>query len=288
MRISPFTSTDRLGAGLVGLGFAPISPPGRAVGLQRGEMRLRIDRPWVTLELPLVAGDSDDPLGGWMGRPGLWKYVRTPRGAVKRFELPLDAWLGAANSPDPTDEAHEADGDSGGLRAILDWALATADGRVPSGWLSQSAAALPPNELILRHDRFICRGELVNDGRRLALRMPILRRFGGPGPLAQSRAAWLEELLIDAQDRCPMVRFGLDGADAAVQAVVDLTGCPGAPARRRGGSGGELIETMMTTGRDALCWSVRWLVNSVDFLADPDVVSEALAAQPARGSSPSK
>ncbi|MFI5382205.1 MAG: hypothetical protein ACHRHE_23155 [Tepidisphaerales bacterium] len=270
MRANSFTSIERLLAGLPQLGFER-APAG---GFRLGDLGLRLNKPWLTLQLPLAPVDSADPLLGWLKRPGLWKFARTPNGLARRFDLPVDAVLLAADDGDSSDV----------LQSVVGWAIATSaadvseyrhhglEARATMAGLrctanhGQDARA---TDLVLQHDRYICRGAIINGGRRLAMRMPILRRFRGD--LGESRKAWLRELLADAQDRCPMVRLGLDSADAAVDAVVDLTGCP---------SG--LIESVIRTGRDALCWTVAWLVSSVDLLADPSVVSEALQVCPAR------
>jgi hypothetical protein len=289
MRVSSFTSMERLLAALPLLGFVRAA----AGGFRLGELGLRLNKPWLTLLLPLAPGDSADPLNGWLQRPGLWKFARTSEGVTKCFELPIDAVLAAADDGDLQDV----------LRSVVGWAWTTSAGEkagvadegvgatslwhglsahgagtpthqprgtVDHGHDARATALLPfcQRDMVLQHDRYICRGAIINDG-RLALRMPILRRFRAQLP--ESRQAWLHELLADAQDRCPMVRLGLDSADAAVDAVVDLTGCPTG-----------LIESVIMTGRDALCWTVAWLVSSVDLLADPAVVSEALQVCPAR------
>ncbi len=267
MVTSSFTPLERILAGLTRIGFA--RQPGGF--LRHGNLALRINKPWLRFELPLMPGDSSDPLLGWISRPGLWKSA----GSAKHFEMPINALSSAGDS----DEMQEH------LQAIINWVTSTAGADTSTcrpaimnsghgvgaaeNWLPTS------NDLVLRHECHVCRGAVIREGSRLALRMPILRRFRSP--LIESRSAWLRELLVDAQYRCPMVRIGLDSPDAAVDAVADISGCPG-----------ECLESIIRAGRDALCWTVEWLVSSVDLLADPEVISDVLQFPPAWAWRPSK
>jgi len=204
---------------------------------------------------------SADPLRGWLGRAGLWKCTTEGNESRCRFDLPPEAVL---PEDDGYDEAAPA-----AWEAALAWAMATADGRTPEGWHAPLLEDLgqPTTEIIVQHDRFVRHGRLVRSDHALTLRVPILGR--PRTDLPESRKEYLDELLIDAQNRWRMVRVGLDSPDASVEAEVNLSGAPHA-----------VMETLVRTAKDALCWFVIWLVGSVDLLADPAVASEALRVRP--------
>lgn len=208
---------------------------------------------WATLRSSRPLAHAD-PLRDLLGRPGLWKLVRSPQGVVRVFELP----------PLPTDLGEEED-EPLSPDACLAWAQATARGEVPDNWAppprSEVDAWLTGGALTVAAGAVVRQGELIHRPDRLALRYPVLLRL--PSELSPLRRAWLEELLLDAQDRWRLVRVGLAG-DAA-WAEVDLTGCPG-----------PLMECLFRAGRDALRWVVGWLAESTAFLADPGATCRAV------------
>jgi hypothetical protein len=222
---------------------------------------------WPTLQTSR-AMPSVDPLRGHLGKPGLWKLVRSARGrgAVRVFELPPVA---RAPSDDEDEEGHDPSA------ACLKWALATSAGQLPDGWRPpprhEVEAWVPAGGLTVQSGPVVRQGELIHAAERLALRFPILPAV--PAELPEPRREWLYEVLRDGQDRWRLVRIGLTGSGTseAVWAEVDMTGCPG-----------PVLEGLFRAGLGALRWVVEWLAGSAVFLADPAVGCRALEVCPVR------
>jgi hypothetical protein len=221
-------------------------------------------RGWITIEESPESA-NDDPLTGQLGRPGLWKCIRSAGGVRRLFELPETAL--AAPEPESDEEPRSP------LRACVEWALATAGGSLSDGWqpppYAEVESWIPIGRLTLQLGPLLRQGELIHAPNRLALRFPIVSAI--PVALPEARRAWLRELLADAQERWRLVRVGLTADETAALAEVDLSCCPHA-----------VLEGLFRTGLDALRWVVEWLVKSADFLADADAACRAVEVCPVR------
>jgi len=226
-------------------------------------IRLTADGHWLTLETE-GAGGSNDPLD-CSGLVGLWKPAGEGDGLRRRFELPFSAIGGGRPGPS---------GETGSdLAEAVQWALATVDGDVPSGWAPPSPRQphLIDGDLVITAEQ----GRLVRRGRaslgpdKLVLRVPIVARAAAD--LDEARRAWLRELLVDAQGRWRMVRIHMS---EGVTAEIDLTGAPH-----------QLVETLVEAGRAILRGVGQWLVGPADLIADDSIVSKALQIRPSRVSS---
>jgi hypothetical protein len=224
-------------------------PPGFAVHIEDG---------WSVLHTAAVQAAADS-LSSQLGKPGLWKCIRTADGSGGRrvFELPSAVWQ---TNPDPEEEAQSD---------FQAWALQTAAGRLPEGWQppprTEVEMWIPPAGLTVQAGPLVRQGELIHRPDRLALRWPILSAV--PANLSPGRRDWLQQLLLDGQDRWRMVRLGLEGEEASPAAVaeVDFSGCP--PV---------VLQQVFGAGLGALRWVVEWLVRSADLLADPGALCRAV------------
>ena len=249
-------------AGLASLGFHPLA---RGAGYGHQESSFRVRSGWGTLESKRRRAD---PLRGLIGKPGLWKCVVDDRdGRVRQvFDFP-PAILCASHSS----HAHEANDDV--FRESIGWALATAGGSQVEGWSApapEEAAEWVDAELLTIRVGSILRQVSLRHGPDwLTLTAPILNAL--EPDLDPVRAGWLHELLIDAQNRWPMVRVGF-AADSAVHAEVDLSGAPHAA-----------IDQLFKLGVDGLRNLIEWIVQPADFLAS-DSVCRALEIRTPRAS----
>jgi hypothetical protein len=206
------------------------------------------------------------PLGGPLGAPGLWRLAGDEDSCVQRvFEIPpgIFADPGGAGANGSADDA---------LVEFLRWAVATANGELPAGWVpparTQIDEWLRDVGLTVRAGSSLRQGVIVHEPDRLALCFPL-----SPTPCANlgpARRAWLRELLVDAQSRWRLVRIG-ETTTGAFQAEVDLSGAPAS-----------LTEKLVRIGLDTLRWVVGWLIRSLDFLADPTAACRALEVLPRR------
>jgi hypothetical protein len=160
--------------------------------------------------------------------------------------------------------------------ALLDWAEATADGSTPRGWTPPQQAEvedwIEPARRSVRAGAHVAQVDLVVDPMRFGLVISTLVRI--PAGLPLSRAAWLDELCCDTQERWRMVRFGVDEAAASVRAEVDLTGAPLDRAR-------PLVELALA----ALTCSAEWALPAFSLVTDPGVESQTLDHNPRRAPS---
>ena len=207
-----------------------------------------------------------DPLRGQLGLPGLWKLSANGHGATAHrvFELPP--------SITPRRDAEPARFD-----LLSAWAHATVDGRPDRGWSppprEDIERLLPEGALTLQVGAVALQGALDHDDSRLALDFPIVPRI--PDDLPPARAAWLEELLADAQNRWRMVRIGIDGVTAAAQ--IDLSGAPH-----------DTLAPLVRIGVDALRHVVSSLVEPADFLVNGADGSRAVEVPPTKPKSQKK
>jgi hypothetical protein len=159
------------------------------------------------------------------------------------------------------------------LRQTMEWALETARGRVPGGWVAPEQELLNawfiPEQLTVVSGALLRQGELMVEPARLALRFPIVPEL--VSEVTPARRAWLRVLLEEAQNRWHLVRCGWLEASEGVAAIieVDLTGAPRA-----------LHEDLFVTSLEAVRWTVQWLGEPADWLADVAVASELLAVCP--------
>jgi hypothetical protein len=247
------------GEALQRLGFTPA-----ASAYRRGEFRLETGPDWWMLSAPCEQNGPDAT--GNVGQPGLWKPVGRPGGLDKVFGIPLRGF--------PAEDTLDLEtGEPGVMEQTLAWALATAGALPPPAWKAPDLATVqtwfPRDRLTVVAGGLVQQGELICDADRLALRFPNLARL--PDDLPPSRLAWLETLFEGARNRWQLVRVGClaDDAGTAAVAEVDLTGAP--PA---------ILETLFAHSLDALRWTVQWLGESADWLADVTVASELLAVCP--------
>jgi hypothetical protein len=248
---------------LAALGFAPGAGAGT---YELDGMEFRHDGAWCSLRT--TSAVPADPLRGQLGKPGLWKRVRN---AGDRAHLVFD--LPAMPHGDEADD-ESPDRDS----SLLAWAVATLAGQVPAEWQAPPRRIvdgwLRPGVLTVQAGQLLRQCVLVHRPDRLALTCQLLSAISRELP--DWRRAWLHEVVLDAQDRWRLVRFGLAGGDQpAILAEVDFTGCP--PAS---------LESVFAIGLGALRWVIAWLVQSADFLGEPGQPSRALEVCSPRASWP--
>jgi hypothetical protein len=227
---------------------------------------LRFMDRWISLESDTL-GKTADPLTRQMGKPALWKCVRTPAGHNRQvFEFPLS--VAAGTEPGVDDEIEKA---ASPLRTMLAWALDTLNKERPNNWRSpacrQVQALIPAKALTVQCDTDARQGELVCKSQRLAFRFPILLSI--PEDLSATRLYWLRRLLIETQNRWKLVRMGFysDRVKTAALAEVDLSGAP--PG---------MLPDLVKIALAALKGAVAWAVPSAAFLIDGAMDSSALAA----------
>jgi hypothetical protein len=254
------TARSRWEEDLMSLGFDTKRPAARH---RSGKTELSLCSGWAILRSARTEGRPDPseasaapeapgPLRGNLSRPGLWKPVSG--GAVSRpgrvFELPPSLVPGG----DRRSGGGEIDQ---AFRDIVLWALATEAGGPVEGWIPPEREEvrewIPDDGLTVQTGPVARQGALVHDPARLALSFELLPCTRPD--LTKARKRWLEELLIDAQDRWRMVRIGMTD-ESAVVAEIDLTGAPEAVA-----------EPLVRISLDALRWFVQWIVQPVEFVA---------------------
>ncbi|HOX57296.1 MAG TPA: hypothetical protein P5205_11675 [Candidatus Paceibacterota bacterium] len=240
---------------LVKLGFSPAGGVWR-----RKEMLARIEPDWLILEtahLSCKARQSNPA----PGHRGLWKRVACKHDQMLAFEIPA-ALIADGAEPDETMDAGE---DLAG--ALVEWALASANGNIPRGWQPPGAelisAWLPPGALTVQAGGLVRQGESLLGPDRWALRFPILPSV--PAELPPDRRRALDLLAADAQSQCRMIRVGwMEHPDGvALTAAVDFTGAPHA-------------EYLFLTGLEGLTQAVARLVETANLLADATVTLRAL------------
>jgi hypothetical protein len=230
----------------------------------RNGSALRSEGSWLALELRQPYAAPTPP--NLLGTPGLWRPLR-------KRQLPHQpTWVPVFDLPPLlSPEAQHPDETQHPCAALLDWAEATVDGSPPSDWAPPARAEveewIEPRRRSVRAGAYVAQVDLVVDPMRFALEISPLVRI--PAELPDARAAWLEELCQDVQQRWRMVRFGVDEAAASVRAEIDLTGAPSERAR-------PLVEL----GLSALTCSAAWALPSFSTVANPAVRSQLLDHKP--------
>src|SRR6185503_6332715 len=215
------------------------------------------DGSWLKLEFDW--SHLPDLLRDQIGRPGLWKTVRSGESYRRVFAIP--------KSCVPDDDQEDS------LNAALAWAVGTLDRETPGEWALPDRktleACLPKQRLTITHRSYTRQIELLYGQNRLALRVEILSKISHDLP--EPRLGWLRSLLIDAQDRFHLVRLGFSEVSAhiAILGEIDLTGVPAT-----------LLEPLISTSADALRWVTSSLIETADFLAEPSMVCRALEICP--------
>jgi len=236
----------------------------------RKEVDFRMEGTWSVLGNRSTP-EGADPLVGQMGKPGFWKFVDNGEKLQSVFELPpLEFDDGGADS---TWNELPASSHWG---SMLNWALDTQDGRIPKGWRPpprEEIDVLVPREKLTVpcgiHPR---QGELIHEGDRLAVRVLIVQHVSEDW--AEDRQYWFHKLLLEAQSRWRLVRFGYSDRLplGAVCAEVDLTGAPSDALP-------ELLRIVLV----ALKAAVEWIMSSIMYLINaPDECRALQLREPAR------
>jgi hypothetical protein len=189
---------------------------------------------------------------------GLWKWVRKGGQLRRVFEVGWPGWCEG-------DEALRA------VEVLLRWALGVASG-AGERTAPQTSLLYPPNwtetvPLRIQRSTIVREGYWVNRLGRLSARIPVLLEI--PSDVPAERRQWMEALLLDAQDRWRLVRFGIvqEKQHETAIASVDLTGGPS-------------FTDLISASVEALKAGVAWLAESAEMLADLRVASRMLAESP--------
>jgi hypothetical protein len=226
-----------------------------------GDLTLAASGRWFVLS-DESGGSPETFSSGGVGAPGLWKWVQNHVPPHRIFEIPK--WT---VSDEPDSDRLDQSGPAP-LLSLLDWAMATRSGRVPTDWALPEAGLarswLPQGALTVQSKGCVRQGELLLRPGCWALRIPILLHLAGNLPEPRLRA--LAELAVDAQRRWAMVRLGFtaEAAPGALVAEVNFTGAPHS-------------ELLFSAGLDVLRQIVAWLVETADVLGDPSIAIASLA-----------
>ena len=228
---------------------------------RREDLTFAVSGRWLVLSEP-ANGLAEPSLFRGMGQPGLWKWVQNGAPLHRVFEIP--AWAVSDQfEDDRLDESGPAP-----IAKLLEWALETRCGRVPTGWLLPDLGLvkswIPSGALTMQAKGYVRQGELIQRPDCWALRVPVLPRLAEDLPARRRRA--LEELVGEAQRHWAMVRIGAsaDTCSTTLVAEVDFTGAPHS-------------EFLFSAGLDVLRHVVAWLVETADVLADASVAIACLA-----------
>jgi len=235
-------------------------PGARAQGFTSGDGGENFHRIGMTLETVDGWGAISHPtfesglalVASQMGRPGLWRQF-----AVGRAEFDF---------PPPELLAERVK-----FEELLDWAMLTADGRLPRDWcappLEDIRAAAGDARLVAGAGALVVQGEIMHTETRLAIVFPELLRL--PEDLGPARRAWIENLTAAAQRRWRLVRIGSDPSGAVLRAEVDLTGAPH-----------HALDALVRLSISSLRTVIEWVLPTLRLAADPSVSSEILDTQP--------
>ena len=217
---------------------------------------------WLSISAPAAT----DSRAGDLGHPGLWKRRPDRMGLV--FEVPLAALYSSVTDDDEPASQRQV------VESVVDWALATLDGRPPEGWtapeLEALEAALPAQARSLRFGSFMASIAAVREPDRLRLSVTLGRISDG---LSRARRRWLEVALGEAA-ALGLVRVGVSTAGPSagqVEVEVDLTGAPGF-----------LVAALAGTGAEALAAAYRRLVEPVNVIGSETFPSQALERAPGK------
>ena len=238
------------------LSFAPSAWPREAAALDG--FALRSEGDWLAL-VDRTSG-PDESLSGGLGTPGLWRVVPDGATLARVHDLPRLRGVEEDGNPEGT-PSQEA------LTHLFEWAVATLHGERAPDWTppprDEVEDWLAPARLHVRSGALLATGELVHAPGRLALVFPELASV--PETLSASRRSWLDGLLLEAQRRWRLARFGTDADTRCVRAEVDLTGVPTVWAR-----------SFVQLSLEALAWAVEWVLSPLSFLVDAGATSRAL------------
>jgi len=274
-------SASLLGTGTWSQAFVERGFEARGTTWSKGDVRASIQGGWLVIrapaperELDLLASDA-----AWQG---LWRLVPAAGGGLVRvFELPPTLVRRIESSPDEHATA----------LATLAWALGSpgSAGLQPDSGSSSSPRLLPPNGRTaplgaeqgwspalpgetVRSGPLVAQIRVRQHGESSILELPLSTR--PTSTVLPGRASWLRSVLADTRSRWRLVRCLLvDGVPAA---RVDLRGAP--PA---------IDADLVAAALDALRQIGAWLLEPLDLVLDPGVVSPALdAGVPAPDRSP--
>lgn len=245
---------------MAALGF---SPARGCRGYRAEDLLIELTADWVVFR-STHAGGNREPFAAQLGQPGLWRWT-VPVGCKRAcflFELPRRL----------VTAAHYQQDDRSIMEEIVAWARATRPGNTALlGWTSPPLALvntwLPDSGLTARSGALARQGTIDHSPQRLALEFPVVER---PAELSLARRQWLRELLLDAQKRWHLVRFGIAGQRICAQ--VDLTGAPQS-----------VLEPLLPVALECLRWVVSRVLEPAQLLVDGSIDCRALCLQPHRG-----
>jgi hypothetical protein len=221
-----------------------------------GRIKFKFDEYWPVLEFDVPNTIKIDPLCcEQLGQPGLWKYVISDNMTKRRFDIPPDTLtLPLANSSERAVNSV--------FKEFISWAILTADQKpLPkSSYLpSWKEMGLSMNDFVIQYDRFIRNICLVNENQALALRLSLLSFVP---KLDKPRLGYLRRILIDAQNRWRLVRITLGHPGESIEAEINFSGAPGS-----------ILRILIQSGLNVLSSLCKWLIVSVDLLADASLQS---------------
>lgn len=219
---------------------------------------LRPEGDWLAL-VDRTPVSQAPPCGG-LGDPGLWRVVQDGASLARIHDLPqLHGAQGVCDEDGAPSRA--------ALVQLVEWATTTLHAEPRQDWTpperEEVESWFKPALLRVRSGSLLAKGELVHEPQRLAFVFPELAVV--PESLSSARASWLAGLLLDAQGRWRLVRFGIDAHTRRVQAEVDLTGVPSLWA-----------PSIVQLSLEALQRAVEWVLAPLTFLADTSAASRAL------------
>lgn len=176
---------------LVAAGFAVEQACFRLDGIEA-----RIQSPWIVFETSRRSENTR----------GFWK----PIGERARFDIPM--WAASAGDVDLGDDA---------VAPLIDWALATREGRVAPD--ARVTKLIRREDLGIHTDGLVREIKLVSDSSRV---VAIVQLVNPPADLPVERTAAITALLEDAQCRFRVARFERDDTSGGITCQVDLTGAP--------------------------------------------------------------
>jgi len=203
--------------------------------------------------------DGADPSRIEIEHPGLWKLNSTATSAVFRFPASI-------MDGDPDFDENLDDDSAPEKNVCKEWAVATAEGKLPKGWVLPSSGTveelIPAEGLTIRHRSIIREVELRQEPNCFSLQITLGTI---PDDLNPDRRNWLAKLLRDANSSWRMVRFGIAQDSRSIVAEVNLTGVPHS-----------VLRPIFQSGFSSLRWIVSGLTETVDFITRADSASEML------------
>jgi hypothetical protein len=230
-------------------------------GYEREGLRFDLAGRWLVLSEPPDPRHEFAPATG-RHQFGLWKWAQNGAAPHRVFEIP--SWVVAR----PAADDHFDDREVAPFARLLDWALESRLGRLPSAWQPPQREVveswLPRGALTVQAKGLVRQGELTLRPDRWALGLPILPQL--PNDLPEPRHRALRELLFEAQSRWAMLRFEFSaGTDqSALIGTVDFTGAPHS-------------ELLFSAGLDVLRHVVVSLVETAEVLAEASTAIASLS-----------